>query len=152
MPEKPKRTQKGTNDSRRHWLYHSADDPWHRAPILSERAGQVKPAPRGCEQAGAGPRAHLVQPLSCQSWGSRSGQEVPLGRSILNAPAERSEGAGDPGSTRERFPKSRMGQRAAACPRNCGHSHSRLNGGFSPQPLFDMPAAPSNPSELTCPF
>jgi hypothetical protein len=26
---------------------HRADDPWHLAPILSERVGQVKPEPRG---------------------------------------------------------------------------------------------------------
>src|SRR5712692_11182673 len=29
---------------------HSADEPWHLAPTLSERPGQVKPEPRGGER------------------------------------------------------------------------------------------------------
>src|SRR5216683_6609247 len=35
----------------RDFPYHCADEPWHLAPILSERAGQVKPEPRGAARA-----------------------------------------------------------------------------------------------------
>ena len=34
-------------------LCHSADEPWHRAPILSERAGQVKPRPEEEDRIGS---------------------------------------------------------------------------------------------------
>ena len=37
---------------------HIADDPWHRAPILSERAGQVK------------------RPLECARGGHKSGHNL----------------------------------------------------------------------------
>src|SRR6266542_1581895 len=51
--------------TRQPWVpCYGADDPWHRAPILSERAGQVKPEPRTawtCPVSAIGALAGTVQ-------------------------------------------------------------------------------------------
>jgi hypothetical protein len=62
---------------------HIADEPGHLAPILSERAGQVKPEPRGSERRGheaQSDRADSLAPTGfARRWPSSGCDAGPMG-------------------------------------------------------------------------